>query len=333
MSTTPRRSDLKKLPKKDRRVLARELARIERERELARRRRNRRLGWTGAGLAVVAVGVVAVLVVQSSARAAHLGPKNMLSDGVVLTGDGSTVTATRTSALDPDTEPTPTVVDRSSGALDLVLYLDYRSPQAQTFWAANGDQIDSWVTQGLATLELHPVAVLDDAAVAAPTPTAAASPAPTAPSASIDTTGDYSVRAANALACVADTVPDNALSVHQALIGAQPDLGAAGLTDDQLADLVRGTGITNTTVTDCLSDHSFEPWVRDATDRAADSVGATDAAPVLMVAGERYTGSLDDNQALVAFITEVSEQLAAESSPAPTATPTPTTPTDRPTAQ
>lgn len=330
MSTTPRRSDLKKLPKKDRRVLARELARIEREREFARRRRNRRLGWTGAGLAVVAVGVVAVLVVQSSARAAHLGPKNMLSDGVVLTGDGSAVTAARTSALDPDTDPTPTVVDRSSGVLDLVLYLDYRSPQAQSFWAANGEQIDSWVTQGLATLELHPVAVLDDSTIAAPTPTT--SPAP---SASLDTTGDYSVRAANALACVADTVPDNALSVHQALIGAQPDLGEPGLSDAQLADLVRGTGVTAATVTDCLADHTFEPWVQDATARAADSVGATDATPVLMVAGERYTGALDDNQALVAFITEVSEKLAAEAtdSAEPTATPTPATPTDQPTAQ
>lgn len=343
MSTTPRRSDLKKLPKKDRRAIAREMARIERERELARRKRNRRLGWSGAGLGVVAAGVIAVLVVQSNAQAAHLGPKNMLSDGVVLTGDGTTVTASRTSALDPGKEPTPTVVDRTSGVLDLVLYLDYRSPEAQSFWAANGEAIDSWVTQGYATLELHPLALLDDASVAAPTPTASATADATdagTAAATIATTGDYSLRAANTLACVADTLPDNALSVHEALIAAQPDLGEEGLTDDELVTLVQTAGITDTTVTDCVSDHGFFPWVQDATDRAADSVGATDATPVLMVAGEEYTGALDDNDALIAFITEVGEKLAAEAEATATAEPTTdpsaeatTDPTDAPTAE
>lgn len=329
MSTGHRRSDLKKLPKKDRRVLARELARIEREREAARRKRNRRLGWSGAGLTVVAAGVIAVLAVQASARSAHLGPKNMLSDGVVLTGDGSAITASRTSALDPGAMPTPTVVDRTSGVLDLELYLDYRSPEAARFWAANGEAITTWVTAGYATLELHPLAVLDGSTVAAPTPTASASAEPTASASTIDTTGDYSSRAANTLACVVDTLPDNALSVHEALIGQQSTLDADGLTDDELVGLVQGAGITDTTVTDCVTDHGFAPWVQDATARAADSVGAADASPVLMVAGEEYTGALDDNEALIAFITDVSEKLAAEAESSAEATADPTAePTD-----
>ncbi|MEV7972541.1 hypothetical protein [Cellulomonas sp. NPDC089187] len=337
MSTTPRRSDLKKLPKKDRRALAREMARIEREREAARRRRNRRLGWSAAGLTVVAAGAVTVLAVQASARASHIGPQNMLSDGVVLSGDGSAVTAARTTALDPGDDPTPTVVDRTSGVVDLTLYLDYQSPEAAAFWAANGEALDSWVTQGLATLEIHPLAVLDGSAVAAPTPspTASQTAEPTT-AATIDTTGDYSLRAANTLACVADTLPDNVLSVHEALLTQQPELDAAGLTDDELVSLVQGTGITDTTVTDCLTGHDFFPWAQDATQRAADSVGATGPSPVLLVAGEEYTGALDDNDALVAFITEVSEQLAAQAEAEATAAPTeePTAePTDAPTAQ
>ncbi|MBD3780810.1 MAG: hypothetical protein IE923_16300, partial [Micrococcales bacterium] len=46
---TARPADQQKLPKKERKALARELARLQREREARRRRRNRRLGWAGAG--------------------------------------------------------------------------------------------------------------------------------------------------------------------------------------------------------------------------------------------------------------------------------------------
>lgn len=327
----PNRSELKKLPKKERRIVARELARIAREREEARRRRNKRLGWTGAGLTVVAAGVVAVLAVQASARAAHLGPQNMLSDGLVFSGDGSAITAATTAALQPGADPVATVVDRTSGVVDLSLTLDYRSPEAQSFWAANGEAIESWVTQGYATLEVHPVAVLDGTSVAAPSPmpTATATAAASDP-ATLDTTGDYSVRAANALACVADSVPDTGLSVHTALLDAQPDLAAGGLTDDELVSLVQGTGITDTAVADCITGHTFQPWVQDATERS----GVSGSAPVVLVAGEEYTGALDDNDALIAFITEVSERLAAEAEAEAEATAEPTTePTDEATAE
>nr|WP_247602269.1 thioredoxin domain-containing protein [Cellulomonas denverensis] len=257
----------------------------------------------------------------------------MLSDGLVFSGDGSAITAATTAALQPGAEPVATAVDRSSGVVDLTLTLDYRSPEAQSFWAANGEAIESWVTQGYATLEVHPVAVLDGTSVAAPTPTATATASDPA---TLDTTGDYSVRAANALACVADIVPDTGLSVHTALLDAQPELAAEGLTDDELVSLVQGTGITDTTVADCITGHTFQPWVQDATERS----GVSGSAPVVLVAGEEYTGALDDNDALIEFITEVSERLAeeaaaeeaeAEATAEPTAEPT-TDPTDEATA-
>ncbi|WP_217616973.1 thioredoxin domain-containing protein [Cellulomonas sp. GbtcB1] len=334
-----------KLPKKDRKALARELARLERERQARRRRRNRRLGWAGAGTAVVAVGVIAALAVQASVRAGQVGPHNMLSDGVVLTGDGSAVAASRTSALDPGASPVATVVDRSSGVLDLVLYLDYRSPEAETFWAANSASVEQWVTAGYATLEIHPLALLDGAAVstgtgASPSPSATASPAPSATaSASADdsllgtmqTTGDYSARAAGALACVADTAPDSVLAVHDALLAAQPDLDEDGLTDDDLVALVQNAGVTDTAVADCVTNGDFTDWAQEATTRAADSVpydvGSVTTSPVVLVGGQQYTGDLGDADALLAFIEEVSTQLAAEAAEAeasasPSASPT-----------
>jgi hypothetical protein len=323
-----------KLPKKDRKALAREMARIEREREVARRRRNKRLGWTGAGVTVVAAGVIAVLVVQSSIRAGQFGPHNMLSDGLVLTSDGTTVTATRTSQLDPGEQPTATVVDRSSGVLDVVIYQDYRSPDAATFWTAASTAIESWLTSGYITLELHPLALLDGTTVStAPSPTASAT---TGTDSSLldtmDTTGDYSLRAAAAFGCVADTVPDSALAVNDALLAAQPDLTEAGLDDDDLIALVQNAGVTDETVSDCISGGDFTDWAQEATDRAAASVpfdvGSVTTSPVVLIGGQQYTGDLSDADALTTFIgdvaTQLSEEAAAEAEAEATATPTPT---------
>lgn len=328
MSSRP--AGQEKLPKKDRKALARELAKIEREREVQRRRRNRRLGWTAAGTAVVAAGVVAVLVVQSSIRAGQVGPNNMLSDGVVLGGDGSAITAARTTAIDAGGSPVSTEVDRTSGVLDLVLYLDYRSPEAETLWSTSSAAIEQWVTAGYATLELHPLALLDGATVTA-APSASPSASASADDATVDleTTGDYSLRAAGALACVADTTPDSALAVHEALLAAQPGLGASGLDDDDLLTLVQGAGVTDETVADCIGSGGFTDWAQEATDRAADGVpydvGSVTTSPVLLVGGREYTGALDDTDALIAFIEEVSTELAEEAAAAePTASPTPT---------
>lgn len=344
MSSRP--AGQEKLPKKDRKALAREFAKIEREREVQRRRRNRRLGWTAAGTAVVAVGVVAVLVVQSSIRAGQVGPNNMLSDGVVLGGDGSAITAARTTAIDAGGSPVSTEVDRTSGVLDLVLYLDYRSPEAETLWSTSSAAIEQWVTAGYATLELHPLALLDGTTVtAAPSASPSASASATAgddATVDLETTGDYSLRAAGALACVADAAPDSALAVHDALLAAQPGLGASGLDDDELIALVQGAGVTDETVADCIGSGAFTDWAQEATDRAADGVpydvGSVTTSPVLLVGGQEYTGALDDTDALIAFIEEVSTRLAEEAAAAePTATPTPTPtdaaePTDTPTA-
>lgn len=322
MSARP--AGTEKLPKKDRKALARELARLEREQEARRRRRNRRLGRAGAATAVVAAGVVAALVVHASVRAGQVGPHNMESDGLVLGGDGSAVAAARTSALDPGAAPVATVVDRTSDVLDLVLYVDYRSPGAAALWAADGAAVEQWVTAGYATLEVHPLALLDGADVEAATASPAASPAPAA---TVRTSGDYSLRAAGALACVADAAPDAGLAVHDALLAAQPGLDADGLDDDELVTLLRGAGVSDAAVAGCVTSGSFTDWAQEATDRAARSVpfdvGAVTTSPVLLVGGRQYTGALDDLDALTAFVAQVGADLEQEAA-APAAGTAPT---------
>ena len=190
------------LVKKDRRALARELARLERE-EAARRRRHRRIAWRTSlavvGVAVLSVGTVTIVSALQPAPA--LGPMNMASDGILFSGDGSKVTAATAAAQESDATLVATTLDTSDKLLHMVVYADYGSADSALFETTNGSALLSWVTSGYATLELHPVA-LDDSV-----------------------NQNYSKRAANAVACVADASPDTVPAVNTALATAQATAG------------------------------------------------------------------------------------------------------------
>jgi protein-disulfide isomerase len=278
------------LVKKDRRALARELARLERE-EAARRRRHRRIAWR-TSLAVVGVAVLSVAtvtIVSALQPAPALGPMNMASDGILFSGDGSTVAAVAAvtaAAQESDATPVATALDTSDQLLHVVVYTDYGSADSALFETTNGSALLSWVTSGYATLELHPVA-LDDSV-----------------------NQNYSTRAANAVACVADASPDTVPAVNTALATAQSTAGASGLSDDDLVSLVQTAGVTDTGVADCIRSGAFDDWVVDATARARASVpnsdvAALDDAPLVVVNGTAYTGALDDASAFEAFVQSV----------------------------
>ncbi|AEI12365.1 DsbA family protein [Cellulomonas gilvus] len=341
------RSAKNKAARKERRAADRRLAAIERARRV-RRARLRRLGLrVGAVVGCAAVVGGVVVTAQARARADATGPANMASDGILLTGDGTALTATRTAALGPDDSPVATVSDAASGVLPVTVYVDYRDPLAATFWSMNAAQVESWVTGGYATLEIHPLALLDGADVLqtpipTPAPTSSATAGPTdAPSAGpstapteapaddatpLATSGDYSARAAGAVACVAQHAPDSVLAVHSALEAAVATLDADGLSDDELVGLVTGAGVTDAAVASCITDHEYTDWARQVTARAAESVpftqvGAVSSSPVVLIDGRPYTGDLADPDAFAAFLTDVFTSLDAEGTVDPTPTP------------
>jgi hypothetical protein len=275
------------LSKKERRDLVRELARLERE-EAARRRRRRRIAWRAglgvAGVAVLSIGTVTI--VSALQPTPMLGPANMASDGILFSGNGKTVTAATTVALESGTAPETSPLDTSDGMLHLVVYTDYGNADSATFETTNGSTLLSWVTSGNATLEVHPVA-LDDSV-----------------------NQNYSKRAANAVACVADAAPDSVPAVNSALAAAQPTAGATGLTDEQLVALVQKAGENDKSVADCITSGTFGDWVADATGRARASVPNSDVptlttAPLVLVNGKAYTGALDDASAFESFAKSV----------------------------
>ena len=189
-----------KITSKERAALERERAEAARRAAAARRRRNRILAWGGGTVAVALAVVVTVVQVQAAqARAARMGPENMISDGIVFYGDGEGLAALTTEANGPGTDPAPTGSARPFGVVDLQVFVDYTDPDAATFWATNADEIADRLDAGEASVEIHPIAPGPDA-----------------------------LAPAAAVACVAHVSPDDAVTAHAALLEAQDRLADAG---------------------------------------------------------------------------------------------------------
>jgi protein-disulfide isomerase len=289
--------------KRERQELARLEAKERREQERRRKRRNRLLGQSGAVVGVLAVVALVAWNVWSQQEIASTGPANMLSDGIVLAGAESAVTPVTTAPLEAGEEPVPTdeAATRAGGVVTVDLYVDYLCPYCGQFETANMANLQSWLTQGAITLEIHPVAILDSSSAGS----------------------EYSSRAANAAACVADEDPDRFLAVHEALFAKQPAEGTTGLSDDELRELVTGAGVTDDDVLACITSGEFRPWVAAATERATtgalanSSLAKLSSTPTVLVNGEQYTGKPDDADAFVAFITATLEAEGATATPTP----------------
>lgn len=344
------RSARQKAAAKERRAENRTLAQAERRRRLRNAKLRKGALWAGVVVVVVAIIGGAAFGIRAHILAGEVGPTNMGSDGLLLTGDGKTLTPTLTAPIAAGGLPTPSATDaRSSGVIDFVAYVDYGDPRSAAFWRTAGTLLAQASTSGYATLEIHPVALSGDrtddtaspspsgtASAPAATPSPSATPTPTVTPNPLVTSVDYSERAANAFACVASYAPSSAAAVNEALFAAQPGFGSAGLSDAELVSLVTKAGAAGSKVSSCITSHSYVDWVRQATSRAAlttpfDSAGSLRQTPMIVVAGQPYTGSLDDLQAFSTFVSNVYTSLStagtgdgsSTATPVPSATATP----------
>ena len=275
--------------KKARREHARELARVEREAAKRRQKRNRLFLQGGIVAIVLAVAAVVVVVIASSTSVSAVSPKNMASNGILFTGDGTAVSPVATKALEPGADPVASDTSATDAAVNIVTYIDYACPICQTFESANSEQIAGWVAQGAATLEIHPISILDRVSLGT----------------------KYSSRAANAAVCVANYEPDQYLAVNDALFAGQPEENTSGLDTAALKTLVADAGADSDEVASCIGDKTFADWVTAATDRVTDGELASDTVtefvgtPTVLVNGELYQGSISDAEAFAAFVAEV----------------------------
>ncbi|TYL54435.1 DsbA family protein [Agromyces mariniharenae] len=295
----------------ERREAAREKARILREQQKKRERRNRALLITGVTVVVALIAAVIIGIVVQNTKPAGPGPQNMASDGIVLTaGEDGSIVAVETPALDAGEAPTPTVPDESGEVANIVMYIDYLCPFCGQFEATNSDSIRTMVESGAATLEVHPIAILTNKSAGT----------------------QYSLRAANAAACVADSSPDSFFDFNAILFENQPEEGTSGLTNDELKTLADEAGVSSlSTIEQCIDDQQFKSWVQDATNRAlTEPIPNTDpelpsvtGTPTVLVNGQQYGGSLEDPQEFQAFVLQATSATFNDSGATPTPTPTP----------
>lgn len=283
----------------------------ERARELraqhAKSDRRRQIGivlGVVGGVAVVALIVTVVLV--TSVRPPTRGPQNMLSDGVKV---GVGFTATRTPALRVGEVPVASAPNPPD-VVDIRIYYDYLCPNCGAFEERNGAQLRFWIENAAATVEYHPIAIF------------------TAKSAGTQ----YSLRAANAAACVAELSPDQFFAFHERLFADQPEENTPGYDDAELLEIAEDAGVTSLgNVEKCIDQQRFRTWVNEATQRAlagpiaGTEVASVESTPTIIVNGKEfvYTTHFDPNE-FAQFVGRAAGQSFI-ANPTPTPTPTPTT--------
>lgn len=290
-----------------RREEAREKARMLREQHKKLEKRNARLIRGIIFFSAIAVMGVVGIILLSADHAPSAGPLNMRSDGILI-GEG--FKAVETSAVRAGGYPVPTVHDGDDDVIAIDLYIDYFNPLSGAFHEANGKQIATWVEHGAATLEVHPLAILDR----------------------VSEGTRYSSRSANAAACVANFSPDQYFKFHGLLLDNLPEENTVGLSDDELVALTVKSNVSNATkIRGCVQHQTFITWVADARDRALrNGIQNTDLPPIsntptIIVNGLQYGGAMNDPAAFSAFVVlAAGTSFNQNSTPSPTPTPSET---------
>lgn len=236
----------------------------------------------------VIVGIIAVLAIVGgfifagvSAANNVANPKNMLSGGILLTKADKAVT---TPAIAKGSDPTPTKQTLDGKTAHIQIWLDYQCPYCDQFETTNSAQMKQWMADGQATLEIHPVAILDSS-----------------------TNKKYSTRAAAAASCVANFMPDKFFDVNSALFANQPDeQTGSGLTNAEMLKLFKTAGASSQAITDCVNDQRFAKFVTNRTTSAVADTQLRGAngfgTPTVFVNGQRYSGGFTDASAFATFV-------------------------------
>jgi protein-disulfide isomerase len=288
----------------DVRAAAREKARQLRTSQQRKDRRRRALLGGGIVVGVLAVAAIVAVVIVSAIRPTVPGPKNMASDGVVV---GSELKVKTTAALAADAKPVASEPDPSGSTVDIRIYADYLCDLCGDFQRTNLHQLEPLVKAGAVTVEMHPVAIYTSHSAGT----------------------KYSLRAANAAACVANYAPGAFWEFNASLFAKQPKEGSPGLTDQQLKKRVAAAGADAKSEIDaCIDDGRFKTWVTEASDRAlsgpipnSDVPKMTNALLVL-VNGKPYTGSLTSAADFKAFVLQAQgDEYTSTATPTPTPSP------------
>jgi len=141
------------------------------------------------------------------------------------------------------------------------IYVDYLCPLCKEFEAVNNADIDELRKAGTIAVYYHPLDILRERSAGT----------------------NYSTRAANAVAVVADQAPEHFLNFSLALFANQPEENTPGLDDPLLAATAIGVGVPSE-VAVTFADGEFTTWVAAGTQQA--SIDGVPGTPTVFVNGE-----------------------------------------------
>ncbi|WP_255770351.1 DsbA family protein [Pseudarthrobacter sulfonivorans] len=257
---------------------AREKARLIREAQVKKDKRNKMLiGW-GIVVAVVAILAVVALVVTTTMRQnapiADQGPtpaNGNVNGGVTLLANTDVVkldpaTVDAASVGDAPQNPPAEVVAPGAQAeagkpVKVVLYVDFICPVCKNFEAQYNDQLTSLRNEGKISVEYRALGFLDSRS-----------------------STNYSSRAANAAACVVNESPEKYAEFVDSLFAKQPAEGSAGISDNDLKKMA--TDIGAKPIDTCVDDKTYRPFVKFTTKQAT-AIGVT-GTPTVFVDGQQW---------------------------------------------
>ena len=150
-------------------------------------------------------------------------------------------------------------------------YIDFMCPICNQFEQTYGPTLEQLSGDGTITLNIHPIAILDNQSQGT----------------------EYSTRAANAAYCVAEDAPDAVLPFVQAMYAGQPEEGSTGLTDDEITAIASEAGAGDAAAS-CIADGTYARYVTAMTRKTPIQPGQTGiATPTIAVNGETLSNSQD----------------------------------------
>lgn len=170
---------------------------------------------------------------------------------------------------------TPALVNGTEEAdppTSVTVFDDFLCESCKTFHEESGPVLLELVASGRITLTLQPFTFLVN-----------------------QSTDEYSQRAANAAACVADSAGTLAYANMQDLLFAhQPEMGGPGLSDDELIEFAGEAGAAD--ATECITERHFERWVAAATE--AGLAAQVEHTPTVRVNGINIVRSVDGRESM-----------------------------------
>lgn len=239
----------------------------------AEKRRSRTITWTIVGVIAAVVAIVVVVSMMSSSRSIpDAGPAPtagtvsgglLFANGQPADGDApAEVDATTVEEPNPDTAgQQPTEVPGTDTA-DIIIYADANCVYCAQFETENFESINDLLAAGH-SLEYRIVNYLDNPG-----------------------TGNYSSRAANAMACVAEEAPEQAQEFIHAVFTSYNTHQGAGMSNDELVALASDLGAD---ISACVSDNTFRPFVNYTTAKAIETGIA--GTPSVWVNGVQYANT------------------------------------------